>query len=162
MDVDCARAGAVGIGGGVLTLFAHFALPVVIAPGVGAMTAPDLVSQLGLAGSISLAPLFALLAVGVGVWLYRVEPAPKVARWGGYGLLACAGLTALCYLGSLPALLALVGVPDLSEIDTFMAFLGPGSWLVSLGIATQAIGGVLVLLAGRAERPIPSDPPAGP
>jgi hypothetical protein len=141
---------------------AHFALPVVIAPGVGAMTAPDLVSQLGLASSISLAPLFALLAVGAGAWLYRVEPAPSSARWGGYGLLACAGLTTLCYLASLPALLALVGLPDLSEIDTFVAFLGPGFWIVSLGIAAQAVGGVLVFVAGRSEPPIRSEPSTGP
>ena len=126
------------------------------------MSAPDLVSQLGLAGSISLAPLFALVAGGVGVWLYRARPEPTVARWGGFGLLACAGLTSLCYLASLPAVLALVGVPDLSELDTFMAFLGPGAWMLSLGIAAQAVGGVLVFVPGRTEPPIRSEPSSGP
>ena len=161
-DVSCAQAGAVGIGGGVVTLLAHVALPVVVAPGMGSMTATGLVSQLGIEGSMSAAPLFALLAAGTGLWLFLMKPAPELARWGGYGLLTCAGLTALSYLASVPQILNVIALPDLSEIGAFLAFIGPGCYLISLGIAAQAIGGVLVFVAGRSEPPIRSDPSTGP
>ena len=143
------RGGVLGFVGGAMTLLAQYGLPLISAPVVGSMTAADLVGQVNAAFSLAMVPVFAVLAMVMGIWLTLARPEPRAARAGGAILVACAALTVIAYLWPLGGLRDVVGDPDLSVISLVMTFIGPGFWLGVVAVVVQAAAGVVTLIAVR-------------
>lgn len=151
LRVTAFHGAVLGLVGGAATLFAQYGLPLISAPVVGSMTAADLVGQVNATFSLAIVPVFALLAIAMGIWLALARPEPRAARMGGAILVSCAVLTAIAYLWPLGGLRDVVGDPDLSVISLVMTLIGPGFWLALVAVVTQAAAGVVTIVAVLAQ-----------
>lgn len=145
----------VSLVGAVLVILAYYALPVVIVPFVGSITAPTLAGLAPEAHSLALMPLVpiaAIVGIGVSVWMLA-KAAPRTRRIGAIVLIVVAALTALAYLVPLVRLqgeLSESGVSSELGVSA-TTFTGIGFWAGLIGAILVGVGGILELTTARSR-----------